>query len=282
MLALMSGDDGRVMTDAVDGLAITGATGSDGEPWTVSGPPDAPAIVFIHGTRLNRRQWVPQVRRLATRYRCISIDLPGHGTRAAETFTIEAAVTSVVAAIDAGVPSRRAVVVGLSLGGYVAIEVAAAHPDRVAGLMLAGCSTEPVGPAAVGIRMLASILERTPPRFLDMTNRWYFQARYRRATIQPLLEGGFAIRGGAQALRSLVGRQYLDRLSRLWTPVLVVNGALDPMFGPGGEPWAAACRRGRHAVLRRAMHLSNLDRPGPFAALVAGFVDETERDRRAA
>ncbi len=51
----------------------------------------------------------------------------------------------------------------------------------------------------------------------------------------------------------------------------MVNGALDPVFGPGGDPWAAACRRGRHVVLSRAMHLASLDRPTAFADLVAAF-----------
>ncbi len=251
-------------------------------PWTVTGPPDAPAIVFIHGTRLNRWQWRPQTRRLSSRYRCIAIDLPGHGTRAREPFTTAAACAAVVDAIDANVPSRRAVVVGLSLGGYVAIDVADAAPEHVSGLVLAGCSAEPIGPSAVGIRLLASVLERVPDRLLNLVNRWFFRARYGRATADRMIEGGFGLAGGAQALRELTGHRYLERLSRLWTPVLVVNGALDPVFGPGGEPWAAACRRGRHAVLRRAMHLSNLDRPGPFSELVAGFVDEVERDDRLA
>ena len=44
--------------------------------------------------------------------------------------------------------SGRALVVGLSLGGYMAIETAEAYPDKVLGLVLAGCSAEPVGPSA--------------------------------------------------------------------------------------------------------------------------------------
>jgi pimeloyl-ACP methyl ester carboxylesterase len=106
----------------------------------------------------------------------------------------------------------------------------------------------------------------------------FFRLRYRRSIAEPIVEGGFWSLGGARAVRSLVGRHFLDRLSRLWTPVLVVNGALDPVFGPGGETWAASCRRGRSVVIPWAMHLSSLDRPRAFSAHVARFVDEVSRD----
>ncbi len=264
---------------AVPVAAAAPATGP--MPWTACGPRDAPAIVFVHGTRLSRRQWWPQLRRLSRRYRCVAIDLPGHGARAAEPFTMRAAREAVVAAIDAEVPSGRAVVAGLSLGGFVAIETAVHAPERVAGLVLAGCSAEPIGPLSASLRLLAAILERAPAGLLDRLNRAFFQIRYGQAIAAPLIEGGFWSAGGARALRSLRGRRYLERLGRLWTPVLIVNGALDPVFGPGGDPWAAACRRGRHVLLGRAMHLSNLDRPGPFADIVAGFVDEVARDAAA-
>lgn len=242
--------------------------------WTAVGPEDAPAIVFVHSTRLTRSMWGPQVRRLSGRFRCVTVDLPGHGTRQAEPFTLEAAARGVVDAIEAAVPSERAVVVGLSLGGYVAIEAAALAPDRVAGLVLAGCSAEPSGPGAWPFLVLAAVLERAPADVLRALSDAFFRLRYRASIASPIIGGGFWFDAGAQALRSLAGRRFLDRLGRLWTPVLLVNGALDPAFGPGGDSWAAACRRGRHVPIPHAMHLSSLDRPRAFSRLVAGFVDE--------
>jgi pimeloyl-ACP methyl ester carboxylesterase len=246
-------------------------------PWTALGPADAPAIVFVHGTRLTRAQWWSQVRRLSPRYRCVAVDLPGHGARAGEPFTLEAAAQAVAEAVEAAVPTRRAVVVGLSLGGYVAIETAERFPDRVAGLVLAGCSGEPAGASGRPIRLLAALLERTPPDLLDKLNRGFFRLRYPARIADPIVAGGFWPAGGAQALRALVGARFLDRLGRLWTPVLVVNGALDPVFGPSGPSWAAACRRGRHVVIQRAMHLAPLDRPRAFSDVVGIFVDEVNR-----
>lgn len=246
-------------------------------PWTAVGPEQAPAIVFVHGTRLTRAQWSAQLRRLATAYRCVAVDLPGHGELAGEPFSIATAVEIVRRAIEAEVPSGRAVVVGLSLGGFVAIDTAEAHPDRVAGLVLAGCSAEAVGPAAWPFRLFRVLLQHVPRPAQDAVNRGFFRLRYRRRIADPIIAGGFWPDGGAAALRTLQGRGYLERLGRLWTPVLIVNGALDPVFGPQGEYWAASCRRGRHAAIPRAMHLSNLDRPVAFSRLVAAFVNRTAR-----
>jgi pimeloyl-ACP methyl ester carboxylesterase len=244
------------------------------KPWIALGPREAPAIVFLHGTRFSRRQWWPQLRILSTRYRCVAIDLPGHGERASEGWSFEAARAAVIAAIEAEVPSGRAVLVGLSLGGYVAIDVADAAPDRVAGLVLAGCSGEAIGTMSLPFRGLVWAFERLPRPALRQLNIAFFRLRYRRSIADPIIDGGFWWTGGAQAVRSVVGRHFLDRLGRLWTPVLVVNGALDPVFGPGGKSWAATCRRGRSVVIPRAMHLSSLDRPRAFAGHVARFTDE--------
>ena len=246
-------------------------------PWTALGPRDAPGLVFIHGTRLTRAQWVPQLRALSARYRCVAIDLPGHGALADAPFTIEAAIEDVRDAIDREIPSGRAVLVGLSLGGYVAIDAAEAYPERVAGLVLAGCSAEALGPTAIPYRFFRGLLSRSPGRAQDVVNRAFFRTRYGRATAQPIIEGGFWPAGGSAALGLLLGRRYLERLSRLWTPVLIVNGALDPVFGPQGEYWAASCRQGAHVRLPRAMHLSNLDRPAAFSSAVDAFAGAIAR-----
>jgi pimeloyl-ACP methyl ester carboxylesterase len=254
----------------------TAGRGADEPAWTATGPETAPAIVFIHGTLLTRAQWEPQVRRLSGAFRCIAVDLPAHGTLVAEPFSLEAAAAAVAAAIDAAAPRGRAVLVGLSLGGYVAIETAARFPDRVNGLVLAGCSAEPVGPTAALMRFLAGILEHVPGGVLRPLAVAGFRVRYRRAVAQPILAGGLWFAGGAGAIRTLIGRRFLDRLGRLWVPVMILNGALDPVFGPGGDIWSASCRQGRRVVMPWAGHLCNLDRPTTFAAHVAGFARDAE------
>ncbi len=243
--------------------------------WTAVGPESAPAIVFIHGTLLTRAQWTPQLRRLSRTFRCIAVDLPAHGTLAGEPFSLEAAASVVATAIEAATPRGRAVLVGLSLGGYVAIETAVRFPDRVEGLVLAGCSAEPVGPTAALMRVLAGVLERAPAPVLRTLAGAFLRVRYRRPTAEPIMAAGLWFAGGGDAIRALVGHRFLERLGRLWVPVLILNGALDPVFGPGGDLWSASCRRGRWAVLPWAGHLSNLDRPASFTAQVADFARTT-------
>jgi pimeloyl-ACP methyl ester carboxylesterase len=250
---------------------------TDRSAWTALGPVDAPAIVFVHGTRLTRSQWSAQLRLLSPRYRCIAVDLPGHGALADVPFTRDAAADVVASAIAAEAADGRAVVVGLSLGGYVAIDTADRHPGRVAGLVLAGCSAEPVGPTTLPFRGLAWLLGHVPDGPLEQLNRLFFRLRYPARIADPIVEGGFWPDGGAAALHAIIGGRYLDRLAWMWTPVLVVNGALDPVFGPGGATWAAACRGGHHAVVQRAMHLVPLDRPRTFSTLVARFTQRVAR-----
>jgi len=246
-------------------------------PWTALGPADAPGIVFVHSTRMTRAMWWPQLRRLSGTYRCVAVDLPGHGALAAEPFTIDGAVDVLRRAIEAEIPAGHAVIVGLSLGGYVAIDTAEAYPELVEGLVLAGCSGEAFGAMAMPFRFFRAMLSKGPRAVQHGISLAFVRTRYRRPVAEPIVEGGFWPDGGAAALTALIGRHYLDRLSRLWTPVLVINGALDLVFGPHGEYWAASCRRGEHTVIPLALHLSNLDRPSTFAGLVASFVRRTVR-----
>src|SRR6185369_9739225 len=162
-------------------------------------------------------QWLPQVRRLSDRFRCIAVDLPGHGALDGVPFTMATASDAVVAAIEAEAPSGRAVIVGLSLGGYVAIETAERCPERVAGIVLAGCSAEPVGPVAAVFRGFAWGLEHAQGGGFGVVNRGFFRVRYGPRIAGPIIAGGFWPVGGAQALRVVLRTRFVERLGRLWT-----------------------------------------------------------------
>src|SRR5258706_7498513 len=104
--------------------------------WEVAGPPDGPPIVFIHGAVMTRAQWRLQVDHFAAAgYRCVSVDLPRHGTLADRPFTLEGAAAHVANVIDtaAGGP---AILVCLSLRGYLSMIVAPVAPAKGPGLRL--------------------------------------------------------------------------------------------------------------------------------------------------
>lgn len=240
--------------------------------WDAAGPPDAPLIVFIHGTRVTRASWRAVIARLQDTYRCVSLDLPGHGGRADEPFTMNAAADVVERALDdAG--GGSAVLVGLSLGGYVAMETAARAPQRIRGLVLAGSSAEPSGPVAAAFRLFAWALGAVPQRPLDALNTWLFRRRYPPEIAGPIVEAGYWSRGGAAAVRTLPRTRFRDRLLAYGGPILVINGDLDLVFRLGERAFLRGVPNVTRQVLRRTTHLSPLDRPDAFAAAVRRFVE---------
>lgn len=238
---------------------------------TATGPPDAPAIVFLHGTRLSRTVWTPQLTALGDEFRAIALDLPGHGDRAAEPFTLTGAVELAAATIRERAAGGRAVVVGLSLGGYVAIALAASHPELVRGLVIAGASAEPVGVRGVAFRTLAAALARLDGPRLDRFSSWSFRSRYPAAIADPVVAGGFWSAGGAVALRALWGERFDARLPGFGGPILIINGQYDLLFRRSARRFAATAHDVRRVVLAGAVHLSNLDRPGAFTLAVRRF-----------
>jgi pimeloyl-ACP methyl ester carboxylesterase len=239
--------------------------------YDVAGPADAPAIVFVHGTRLSRAAWAPQLASLAGEFRVVAPDLPGHGALADVRFTLAGAADQLAEIIDEAA-GGRAVVVGHSLGGYVAMELAARSPERVGGLVLAGASREPVGPWTLPYRSLAFLLRIGNRPALGGLNARFFRWRFGPAIAEPLVAGGFWPRGGAAALAALMGERFIPRLERYPGPTLILNGARDPLFRLGEQAFLSAARNGRREVIPGATHMLNLDRPAAFSEAVRRFV----------
>lgn len=232
------------------------------------------SLVFVHGTRLTGAAWAPQRARLGDRYRIVTPDLPGHGTRADEPFTLERAgeVVADALAAERDASGRRPVLIGLSLGGYVAMDLLARRPDLAAGLVIAGASAEPTGILAVPLRALEAVLDRVDDGIQRRINAWYLRRRYPPAIAEPIIDGGFWPAGGAQGLRALEGERFAPRLAAFPAPTLILNGAWDPFFRWGAPGFAAAARDARRVRLAGASHLANLDRPEAFSAAVERFV----------
>jgi len=241
----------------------------------VAGLPGAPAIVFIHGTRMSKSYWTPQVEALSDEYRTIALDLPGHGVNAADPFTLDGAVAAVAVLIEAQ-PAGRAVVVGLSLGGYVAMALAAQRPELVRGLVVSGATIEPAGFLTRAVLGLALAFDLTRARRLDPISARYYRGRYPATIAEPVIAGGFWSAGGAHALRVLAGERFKHRLAAYPGPVLLINGSQDFVMRPGARGFAAAAQDVRRVRLGGASHLANLDRPAAFTEAVRRFARSLE------
>jgi pimeloyl-ACP methyl ester carboxylesterase len=244
---------------------------------TIAGPPDAPAIVFVHGMRMTGSMWAAQQAALSGEFLTIAIDLPGHGTRAGETFTLDGAADTVSRAIREHARGR-AVVVGLSLGGYVAMALAAREPERISGLVLSGATAEPVGLRSLPYLALARVIDEIDVDRLGRVNAWVFRRRYPPTVAEPIVAGGFWFRGGSTALRAVVGERFRPRLAAYPGPTLILNGELDLLFRLFAPSFAAAAKDGHRVLLTGATHLANLDRPAAFSEAVRRFARSLEAD----
>jgi pimeloyl-ACP methyl ester carboxylesterase len=248
------------------------ATSAHQQSWVVSGPVDAPPIVFVHGAMMGRAVWQPQVAALSDRYRCISVDQPGHGTLKARPFTLDVAVANVLDAIDREAGGRPVVLVGLSLGGYVSMTLAGQHPERVRALVIAGCTREPVGLSRVGFHAYSWSIRLVPERVVRAVALGWFRVRYGREVAAAITAGEHFSRGGSRAVRHLVGGAYRDRLLAYGGPILAINGVTDLVFTTSAKRFLRGIPGVTYRVISRAGHLSNVDRPEAFTGLVEEFM----------
>jgi pimeloyl-ACP methyl ester carboxylesterase len=249
-------------------------------------------VVLVHGLRTSATMWRRQVAALAHHgIDAIAVDLPGHGSRMDEPFSIEAAMRVIDDAFpaeaadadaDADGSARARVsgrtprlLVGLSLGGYLGIEYAATHPGRIDGLVAASCGTRPRGAGLAGYRRLADAIGRLPDRGRAL-NDLIVRVFLPRESVADVLAGGVALDVMEPVLGAVGAHDPEDALARVEVPVWLVNGRFDH-FRIEERRMLRATRDGRLVVVPGATHLVSLARPEEFTAVVLGAVAELER-----
>ncbi|MFV2196439.1 alpha/beta fold hydrolase [Nocardiopsis sp. LOL_012] len=227
-------------------------------------------VVLVHGLRVSGSMWRPQVEVLRAQGRTVvAPDLPGHGARRGEAFSVGSAVDAVLAAID-GV-GGRALLVGLSLGGFVSIAAAGAAPGRVAGLVAASCTAKPAQSLAQVYRIPSVLMDRLPDKGAAVNERFH-RLMLREGAAEAVLGGGLAVEAATSVIDEISELDALAALRAYPGPVWLINGSRDH-FRIHERQFFEACVDGRLVNVPRAGHMVSLDQPENFAAIVADAAD---------
>ena len=237
-------------------------------------------VVLIHGIRLSGTSWAVVTDQLGAERPVRAVDLPGHGARRGERFTLTTAVDAVLDAIDE--LGGRAIVVGHSLGGYVGIATAARAPERVAGLVVAGSSCVPNQILATPFRVMHRVLSRQPDGGEEVSGR-QFERVLPASVAAAVIRGGIATEVIPDVVGALGEFEVLTALGDYPGPVWLINGGHDH-FRIHERRFLAACAQGRLLTIPRAGHYLPLAQPATFTRLVrdAAAAIESRHDDRPA
>ncbi len=206
------------------------------------GPRDAPAVILIHGTASHLQSWDDWAAGLAGSFRVVRLDLPGHGLSEPDPtgdYSDERSVALLAALMDR-LGIERASIIGSSLGGRIAWKFAAAHPERVAKLVL----VSPDGFASPGfeygkapeVPASLSLMKYFLPAFLlrpQLAAAYADKSRMSEETLQRYRDLMRAP-GNREALLERMRQTVLEPpepyLEKITAPTLLVWGELDRMI----------------------------------------------------
>jgi len=240
-------------------------------------------VVLLHAFPFDREMWRPQHGPLSAEdFRVLAPDFPGFGqsTSGNGEFTIDDAA-DVIADFLTSLKIDRAVIGGLSMGGYVAMAFARKHPSHVAALILADtraaaddetaregrnkaiAAVKANGPAAFGESMLPKLLseqtQKTTSRVVEFVRKLAT-----RQTAPAVIAALLALRDRADAVASL---------ESIPVPTLILVGEFDAVTPPLAAARLAAHIKGSElAHIPEAGHLSNVENPDVFNAAVIKFL----------
>lgn len=238
------------------------------------GPADAPSIVFLHGGGLSGRMWGPQLDRLSE-YHCIVPDLPEQGRSAhIAPFSLDDAAERVAELIKARSSRGRAHVVGLSLGGAVALTALRRSPELVERVVVSGTA------AGLG-RALGAISKASAGLYRLLKEETLVALSIKQFGIPPQHHGMFR-EDMLLGMKEDFVRNYTDALMAMRLPTETTAAVLVAVGQR--ETWAAkqAARKlvttipgARGVVAPRAGHVWNLEHPDLFTDMVRAWCEQT-------
>jgi pimeloyl-ACP methyl ester carboxylesterase len=268
----------------------------DDRPVNVIELGEGPPIVFVHGLSGSWQNWLEQLPAFGAEHRVVALDLPGFGysPMPSEKITISGYARTLDATLDAlGIDA--AALVGNSMGGFVATELAIAFPQRVERLVLAA----PAGissyahpsatralPAIRRLRPLLALQTGWLAAHADAMTRW---PRLREVTLNgvarhpaqlpPELAAeqlrGAGKPGFVDALEACLNYDFRDRLPEIVCPTLIVWGDRDRVISVrDADIFMELIPNSRKAILKDTGHVPMLERPARFNEMLEGFLGE--------
>jgi pimeloyl-ACP methyl ester carboxylesterase len=225
-------------------------------------------VVLVHGIRTSATMWRAQLRFLAERGDpAVAVDLPGHGARMAEEFTLDGALQTIDAAVRDAAARGPVLLVGHSMGGLLCIEyVGSENTTPVAGFIAASCTAIPRGPGLAAYRFLARGFDALPDRGMWLTNRMLDRI-LPDETRADFGAGGYALDAQDVALRSLSVLDLLAALHRIDQPLWFVNGQYDQLR-VNERLFMAVAQHAELIVVPRTTHHVTVMRPRVFNAIL--------------
>jgi 3-oxoadipate enol-lactonase len=268
----------------------TGVAGGARIAWTDTGAPsdrpDAPTVVFGHGLMFGGWMFRHQIDALRDRYRCVTLDWRGQGDSPAtaagyDMDTLTGDAVALIGELDAG-PVHW---VGLSMGGFVGLRLAARHPDLLRSLTLLGSSADAEDPASAGeYRALAWVhrLVGIRPIAGRVTTHLFGRTFLAEPAARPIVaewRRRLARSDRAGVRRAVLGvtdrTAVTSELGAIAVPTLVAVGAEDTATPPScAERIAERVKGARLEVIDRCGHSSTLERPDTVTALLTTFLAE--------
>ncbi|RZI95663.1 MAG: alpha/beta hydrolase [Microbacterium sp.] len=224
--------------------------------------------VFVHGIRTSATMWRAQLAHLQERgIDAVAVDLPGHGTRRGETFTLEGAFETIDGAVQAAATRGRVLLVGHSMGGLVSIEYAGREVrPPIDAFIAASCTALPRGVGLATYRALARGFDRLPRRGQGIAD-WVLDRTLPQETRMDFGAGGYAYDAQDVALRSLSVLDVLAALRRIAVPTWFINGQYDQLR-IHERLFSTIVPDAELIVVPRTSHLVTAMRPRVFNALL--------------
>jgi pimeloyl-ACP methyl ester carboxylesterase len=267
---------------------------ADGQAVNVIELGQGPPLVFVHGLSGCWQNWLENLPVHASAHRVITFDLPGFGQSPmpAETITISG-YARLLDALLAELGVDAATVVGNSMGGFIAGELAIAYPQRVEQLVLvsaAGISTtSDPGPtrALPYLRRGERILAATGAWLASKSEAVTRRARLRRAVLDLVVKHpdrlpaplaaeqlrGAGKPGFLQGLAAVVEYDLRERLPEIACPTLIVWGDGDKLITVrDADVFAELIPDSRKVIFEDTGHMAMLERPAAFNALLRDFI----------